>query len=566
MKPTTQNTNQLDAFDIFRKGSKQTFGYSNNCVIYTRVSTKEQADNNMSLTTQKKACELYAQKHEYNVTGCFGGTYESAKTDERKEFNKMLAFVKKTKEKVSYIIVYSVDRFSRSGANAIYITEQLRKSGVMVVSVTQPTDSTTPSGSLQQNIQYIFSEYDNQLRREKCMSGVKEALLRGEWCHAAPLGYDIVRKDGKRLIVVNEKGQLLRKAFLWKAKFDMSNEEIRHKLAALGFNLIAQRISAMFRNPFYCGLICHSALEGKIIEGNHEALISKEIFLKVNNLLSKNAQGYTVKHENEEIPLKNFVKCGQCGNSMPGYAVKKKGLWYYKCRTIGCCNNKSAKALHNVFLNLLEPFQLYLTVKTKQLVQKELMFTLSKELQVKEEENSIMKNQLLDINSKLDRLEERFIFEEITKEQYVKFSEKFKIERTELYKQIEKSTIKVSNLEKSVEDLISLASKLRILWSSSNYEGKVKLQNFVFPSGIRYFKKKDECLTEKTNPLFSYILHLKQVVDQKKIGTTEVDFNYSDLVELQGVEPWSGVGNDGAFYMFSCNYCRIKDGSPLTIP
>ena len=123
---------------------------------------------------------------------------ESAKTDERKQFNNMLAFVKKSKEKISYIIVYSVDRFSRSCANAIYIAEKLKREGITVFAVTQPTDTTTASGSLQQNIQFIFSEYDNQLRREKCMAGVKEHLLNGIWCTAPPTGYDIIRREGKK--------------------------------------------------------------------------------------------------------------------------------------------------------------------------------------------------------------------------------------------------------------------------------------------------------------------------------------------------------------------------------
>jgi DNA invertase Pin-like site-specific DNA recombinase len=70
--------------------------------------------------------------------GYFGGTYESAQTDERKEFNNMLSFVKKSRDKISCIIVYSVDRSSRSGANAIYIAQQLKQSGVVIFSVTQP--------------------------------------------------------------------------------------------------------------------------------------------------------------------------------------------------------------------------------------------------------------------------------------------------------------------------------------------------------------------------------------------------------------------------------------------
>jgi predicted site-specific integrase-resolvase len=66
------------------------------CVIYTRVSSKEQADTNMSLDTQRKYCERFAQKNGYTIIGYFGDTYESAKTDERREFNKILALVKKS--------------------------------------------------------------------------------------------------------------------------------------------------------------------------------------------------------------------------------------------------------------------------------------------------------------------------------------------------------------------------------------------------------------------------------------------------------------------------------------
>ncbi|TRU46266.1 MAG: recombinase family protein, partial [Microcystis aeruginosa Ma_QC_Ca_00000000_S207] len=201
----------LIIFDNFAKGKATIKERSGNCVIYTRVSTKEQADNNMSLDTQRKYCELFAQKNGYTIMGYYGGTYESAKTDERNEFNKMLTTVKKSSQKISYIIVYSVDRFSRSGANAIYIAEQLKQQGISIISVTQPTDSSTASGSLQQNIQFIFSAYDNQLRREKCMTGTKESLLRGEWCTKPPLGYDIIRTNGVKKIVVNQTGKLLRK-------------------------------------------------------------------------------------------------------------------------------------------------------------------------------------------------------------------------------------------------------------------------------------------------------------------------------------------------------------------
>jgi site-specific DNA recombinase len=148
--------NELEAFSVFAKGQIVKKEKNTNSVIYTRVSSKEQTKG-MSLEIQKKECEQYALRNKIPIMGYFGGTYESAKTDERKEFNRMLAFVKKSREKISIIIVYSIDRFSRSGANAVYIADQLKQQGISVFAVTQPTDTTTPNGCFQQKYPvYLF--------------------------------------------------------------------------------------------------------------------------------------------------------------------------------------------------------------------------------------------------------------------------------------------------------------------------------------------------------------------------------------------------------------------------
>ena len=84
----------LSIFNQFaRKDESKSLRQAGNAVIYTRVSTKEQADNNASLDTQLKYCEQLAQKKGLDVVEYFGGTYESAKSDERKHFQKMLNFV-----------------------------------------------------------------------------------------------------------------------------------------------------------------------------------------------------------------------------------------------------------------------------------------------------------------------------------------------------------------------------------------------------------------------------------------------------------------------------------------
>jgi site-specific DNA recombinase len=302
--------NEFDLIQSFAKGkasdnSKQRI---RNAVIYTRVSTKEQAETNQSLETQKKYCLQYALKQDLNVLGFFGGTYESAKTDERNEFNRMIRFVKNQKEGISVILVYSLDRFSRTGDNAIFISSALKKQGISIVSVTQPIDVSTHSGVLQQNIQFIFSKYDNDLRREKCMAGMKEKLLRGEWTGVAPIGYTYGLIDGCKTIVAGEKGKLIARAFEMKVQ-GLSNTEIAAKLNTQGLRINKKRLSELFRNPFYCGFIAHSLLDGKVVKGKHEPLISDELFLRANDMLKKNAFGYKHDKGNVNIPLKNFVRC-----------------------------------------------------------------------------------------------------------------------------------------------------------------------------------------------------------------------------------------------------------------
>jgi len=168
---------------------------------------------------------------------------------------------------------------------------------------------------------------------------------------------------------------------------------------------------------------------------------------------------------------------------------------------------------------------------------------LSHQIEERQSDEQLIRMKLLEVNNRIDRIEERFILEEITKDQYSKFTDKYKDERTEINRELEKCTIKVSNLEKSIEKLLIFTSNLPSMWTSSDYSGKVKLQNIVFPAGITYNKKNDQCRTPEINPLFSYIAHLKQVLVQKKIGTTDVSFNYSDLVEAIRIEPCQGFLN-----------------------
>ncbi len=498
-------------FSKFSKGAPKVKMGGSNCVIYTRVSSKEQADNNLSLDTQKKACELFAQKNNLQIKGHYGGTYESAKNDERKQFNTMLSFVKKSKEKISHIIVYSVDRFSRSGANAIYIAQQLKTQGVAVCSVTQPTDANTASGSLQQKIHFIFSEYENDQRREKSMAGVKEMLLRGEWCTAPPIGYDVIRCNRDRKIVVNEQGKLLRKMFHWKAKEQITNEEMLRRLAAQGLTLTNKRICEILRNPFYCGLLVHSTLEGRIVDGNHEKLITKELFLEVNQIILRRKQGYRSNPENEETPLKRFIKCDECGQYLRAYESHKTNKQYYKCNTKGCKCNKRADALHEAFKRQLSQYCLEIDEPMQLLIKEQMTATYNQLNEEKEGASKDIERQLAEVTRKIERLEERYVLEEITREMYDKFQSRFRQEKEAFTKELAKYGNKVSNLEEYIDAAIHFSSKLATGWDLGDYADKMALQFLVFPEGMLYNRKNDECRTTRVNEVFSYFARLVSV-------------------------------------------------------
>jgi site-specific DNA recombinase len=231
--------NTLDYFKSFAPKGKDTTATGQNAVIYTRVSHSSQEDNT-SLETQRKRCEEYAITNGYTVVDYFGGTHESAKTDDRKEFNRMLSFVKRSKS-VNYIIVYSYERFSRTGADGMKIAQDLQKQyKVTTLSASQGIDPRTITGEFQRNIMLLFGHLDNQMRIDKTVNGMRELVEKGYTPYSIPRGYMNLNKGAKAVnqqIVLNKEGKLLRKAFHWKAMEQMRNSEIVQRLQQMGMKI-----------------------------------------------------------------------------------------------------------------------------------------------------------------------------------------------------------------------------------------------------------------------------------------------------------------------------------------
>lgn len=531
--------NDLSLFTQFAPQAPKQFQEGNNAVIYTRVSSADQEDNT-SLASQKRYCEMYAQKKSLNIVGYFGGTYESAKTDDRKEFNRMLTFVKRTKN-VNYVIVYSYERFSRSGiAGASIADDLLKKYGVITLATTQELDPTTPAGSFQQKILFLFGQMDNELRRDKVVTGMKELLLKGYWVWPVPRGYvDLNKGSGKgkaieRKIVINEEGKILKKAFEWKVYKQLSNIEIIRRLKKLGLDISEKRLNEIFLNPFYCGLITSKMLPGQVVEGRHEALISRELFLAVHNIrMEKRNQGFVHDKDNENLPLKVFTKCDKCGQTMTGYLVKKKGLYYYKCSTKGCRVNRSAKAMHELFENVLKSFEI--GKEETDIIKVQLEEQMAVFFKSQKENEVLLRKQLTKSRKKLDAMEERFVIGEINKNLYDKFRPKYEKECFEIEQELNKTSGYSSNLKKVINYAVKICHNPLGLWSSGDLVDKRIFQKLLFPEGIYYNRELDVVRTTRINSFFAPIPQLARAFENKKSGDSINFDKISALVPKTGL-------------------------------
>jgi site-specific DNA recombinase len=492
----------LDVFKQFGKYGRSPRALSKATklvVAYTRVSGKEQ-EKNMSLPYQRQVIDEYAEREGLTITAYFGGKFESAQTDGRKEFQRMLAFLKAHKGSVSQILVYATDRFSRTGGGAIKLAQELRDNyGVILNAISQPTDLTNPTGIFQQNIQFLFSHYDNTLRRQRVIAGMKFKFERGDWVVKPPQGYDTVKINGVRTIVINETGNKLRQAFQWKIE-GIKNEEIVERLRAIGVNMYRQQLCKIFKNPFYAGLISHGMLQGKIVHGNHEGIITHEQFLKVNGIMSSSGHtGIYHKKEHEQLPLKTFIKCDMCKAPMTGYVVKKKNLWYYKCRTTGCKCNRNVTEIHTLFKDLLGQY----TIRQELIepLQYQLEYTYHEMNKGNVLHEKVLQKQLDETNKKIDTIEEKFYaLNEMGKYSFEKLQSKYLTEKKGILVELERYAIKtISNLAELVQKVLGICGNLQEMWMLGTLSFRERLQKLVFPEGIYYDHQNKAFRTERVN-------------------------------------------------------------------
>ena len=166
---------------------------------YARVSSKEQAEKELSIPAQLKAIRKYCQGKDWKLVAEYLDEGKSAKTADRPAFQKMIAIAKKQNRHFDAIVVHKFDRFSRSREDHVIYKALLKKHGVTVYSLTEQTDPETPHGFLLEGMLEVISEFYNMNLANETKKGMIENAKRGYHNGGAPpYGFRIGKiRDGR---------------------------------------------------------------------------------------------------------------------------------------------------------------------------------------------------------------------------------------------------------------------------------------------------------------------------------------------------------------------------------
>ncbi len=467
-----------------------------NTVIYTRVSTAEQAENKKSLDLQEISCKDFAARQDFEVDRVFREEGESAKTADRTKLLEMLRYCQQNKGRIKYVLVYKVDRFARRAEDHLALKAMLMKLEIQVLSATEPIENSN-TGRLMETILAGFAEFDNGVRSERSGNGMRARLEEGGWVHIAPTGWRNLKDELKRPTIEPDedtapKVRRLLREFLKGKYTQMEAVQLARKYGLRnksGDKPIAQNtVHNILRNPLNAGMV-HGKQLKEARKGLHweYRFIEPVDYQKIQDILSGKKQAYVPAARAKPFwALRQFMRCGKCRHSLTGSVSRgrSKQYAYYHCTRCKGNVRKSREEAHAEFEAKLESItpsddllQLFKQIVIRRW-NEEFKEVHQKRRQVDDELNQWEARRQTILDKNFDGV----IDDETTAEQLQRVSIKkaeLRMVRSELYEgEIEKETI--------VDYAVGFTANVSRLWRVAEVEDRQRFQKMVFPEGIPY--------------------------------------------------------------------------------
>ena len=272
--------------------------------IYIRVSTEAQSEEGYSIDAQKEQLTAYCisrgiKNYEYYIDGGWSGS-----NIERPEIERLINDVKN--DEVSHVIIYKLDRLSRSQKDTLYLVEDLfMPHNVDFISLTENLDTSTPTGRAMIGIIAAFAQLERENIRIRTRMGMLERVKEGYWMGGGrvPFGYDYDKDEG--VLVPNKDAEKVRKIYDLYIK-GYSPQNIANMLG-LKYDRLAVQI--LKRKSNY-GIIEYNGVE---YQGRHEPIISKEVY---DEAMSAMISRSITRTYTSDYFLTGLIYCGKCGAKM----------------------------------------------------------------------------------------------------------------------------------------------------------------------------------------------------------------------------------------------------------
>ncbi|WBX86318.1 recombinase family protein [Sphingosinicella microcystinivorans] len=308
------------------------------CAIYTRKSSEEGLEQGFnSLHAQRETCAAYVMSQvsegwtlipgDYDDGGISGGTLE------RPGLQRLLT--DNAEGRIDIVVVYKVDRLTRSLLDFAKLVEAFDKAGTSFVSITQSFNTTTSMGRLTLNMLLSFAQFEREVTAERIRDKIAASKAKGMWMGGTPpLGY---RPDGRSLAIVEDHAELVRVIYrcyleMGAVRFladSLDRQGIRTPVRTSGSGrsygdraFTRGQLYFILKNPIYVGDIAH---RGTIHRGRHPPIIDRDIWEEVQRQLANHRQGArTVTAAN--ISLLAGKLCDAAGEPLvAAHASKAKG-------------------------------------------------------------------------------------------------------------------------------------------------------------------------------------------------------------------------------------------------
>lgn len=289
-------------FFCFSRG--ESMAKTKKAALYARVSTDFQFEEGYSIEAQVEKLQAYCkikeiEQYEVYIDGGWSGS-----NIDRPELRRMMSDI--TSGKIDTVIVYKLDRLSRSQKDTIFLLEDVfEPNGCDFISINENFDTTSPYGKAMIGILSVFAQLERENIRERTRMGMHERVKSGLWMggDGIPFGYDYDREHG--VLVPNEHADDVRKIF------DLYIRGYSTTKIAKMFDVASDRhVTMILDRKTYLGKIVYN---GEEFEGRHEPLVSQEIF---DAAQKARAERSTKSVVTSNYLLTGFLVCGKCGAKM----------------------------------------------------------------------------------------------------------------------------------------------------------------------------------------------------------------------------------------------------------